>query len=276
MSNPYDPYNSGSSDDGSGQSGQGGQGGQGGPPPPPPYGGSEQPGQYPPPPAGDSPYGQQPYGQSYDQSGYGQQPPYGQSPYGQQSYGEAPKKTDALSITAFVLAFTCFLSPIGLILGLVGLGRTKGGQRKGRWAAIAAIPLGLVFSVIGGLIVFGIVYAVQNVVTPSNAEPGQCVEVSRDGDEYNLLKQDCEDDHDAEVIYVGVASDYEGNLSGQVDPVDVCTSLMPEDDRSALAAFPEDLLINLIIDDPSDIDPDDEFLCFAEPSFGSLDEQILN
>lgn len=251
MSNPYDPYNTSGNP-------EGGQGGDPGSQPPPP-----------------PPYGQDPSGQPPGQPPYGQ-PPYGQAPYGQTPFTpEAPKPTDAISITGFVLAFTCFLSPIGLILGLVGLGRTKGGQRKGRWAAIAAIPLGLVFSIIGGLIGFGIFYAVQNIVTPANAEVGQCLEVSRDGNEYNLIKQDCTESHDAEVIYVGVASDYEGNLSGTVDPLDVCTSLMPSADLDALAAFPDDLLINLIIEDPSNIKPDDKFLCFAEKSFGSLDEPIL-
>ncbi|CAN5402383.1 hypothetical protein BH09ACT12_BH09ACT12_12210 [soil metagenome] len=259
MSNPYDPYNSSGDQQGGDPNNPVNQGNQ--PPPPPPYGGASypaEPGAQTPP-----PYGQTP-------------PPYGQTPYGQTPFTPEPaKKTDAVSITGFVLAFTCFLSPVGLILGLVGLGRTKGGQRKGRWAAISAIPLGLVFSIIGGLIVFGVVYALQNVITPDNAEVGQCIEVSRDGDEYNLLKQDCTDTHDAEVIYVGVASDYEGNLSGSIDPVDVCTSLMPDDDLAALAAFPDDLIVNLIIEDPSDISPDDKFLCFAELSIGSLDKPIL-
>lgn len=239
MSNPYDPTSSSGGPEGT-------------PPPPPPY--------------GQTPYGQTPY----------DPPPYGQEPYGQgPTPAAAPTSTDAVSITAFVLAFTCFLSPVALILGIVGLSRTKNQKRKGRWAAIAAIPLGLLFSILAGLIVVAGVFFAQNVITPANAEVGQCVDVSRDGSDYNLLKQDCDASHDAEIIYVGVASDYEGGLSGSVNPAQVCTSLMPGDDLAALEAFGDDLLINLIIRDPEDIEPDDEFLCFAEPTFGSLDAPIL-
>ena len=180
-----------------------------------------------------------------------------------------------MSIIAFVLAFTCFLSPIGLILGIVGLSRTKNQKRKGRWAAIAAIPLGLLFTVLAVLIGLGVAFFAQNVITPANAEVGQCVDVSRDGSDYNLIKQDCSEAHDAEIIYVGVASDYDGGLSVSVNPAQVCTSLMATDDLAALDAYEDDLLINLIIRDPEDIEPDDEFLCFAELTFGSLDAPIL-
>lgn len=267
MSNPYDPYNTSGNPDGGAGSGSGpdagGAAGQGGtPPPPPPYG-------QPPYPQGDQ--GQPPY----PQGGQGQ-PPYGQDPYGQGAYAApAPTRTDAVSITGFVLALTCFLSPIGLILGLVGLSRTKKGQRKGRWAAIAAIPLGLVFTIVGGLIVAGVVFVAQQVITPGNAEVGQCIDVSRDGSDYNLLKQDCTETHDAEIIYVGVASDYEDGLGGTVNPAEVCTSLMAPEDLTSLQGYEGDLVINLIIRDPEDIEPDDEFLCFVEPSLGSLDEPLL-
>ncbi|WP_323792919.1 DUF4190 domain-containing protein [Nocardioides sp.] len=252
MSNPYDPNSSPGVPEGT-------------PPPPPPY--------------GQTPYGQTPYNQgSYNP------PPYGQETFGQDAYGTygqgtppaaAPTSTDAVSITAFVLSFTCFLSPVALILGIVGLSRTKNNKRKGRWAAIAAIPLGLLFSILGALVVVAGVFFAQNVITPSNAEVGQCVDVSRDGSDYNLLKVDCVESHDAEIIYVGVASDYEGGLSGSVNPAQVCTSLMAADDLAALEAFSDDLLINLIIRDPEDIEPDDEFLCFVELTFGSLDAPIL-
>lgn len=278
MSNPYDPYNNSDNNSDNNPGGQDG-GTQGNPPPPPPYGGAGQGsrGGQPPPPYGQNPYppdaaGQAPYGQG----GYGQ-PPYGQGGYGlTPDATDAPRKTDAVSITGFVMAFTCFLSPIGVILGLVGLGRTKGGQRKGRWAAIAAIPLGLIFSAVLALIIFGVVFVVKNNVTPDNAEPGQCVAVSRDNGEYSLLKQDCTETHDAEVIYVGTASDYEGSLSGTVDPIDVCTSLLPAGDLETLSSYPDELVINLVIADPENISPDDTFLCFAEKTLGSLDAPILD
>ena len=98
--------------------------------------------------ASSNPYGA-PQGGGFGQGGdggYGN--PYGQSnPYG----NEPPKKTDPVSIIGFVLSLTCCLSIVGAIMGFVGLGRTKGGKRKGRWAAIAASVIGILGSYVGNL-----------------------------------------------------------------------------------------------------------------------------
>src|SRR5690606_34226454 len=103
----------------------------------------------------------------------------------------------------FVLSFTCCLSLIGVILGFVGLSRTKNDQRKGRWAAVASIPFGIIGTLIlvGGIV--GIVWSANNTITPSNAEVGQCMNID-DGDDNTVMlqKKDCSEDHDGQIYAV--------------------------------------------------------------------------
>lgn len=60
----------------------------------------------------------------------------------------------ALAITAFVLSligFFGFTAILGIILGIAGIVVTRGGQRRGRGLAIAAIPISLVTGGLGAL-----------------------------------------------------------------------------------------------------------------------------
>ena len=70
-----------------------------------------------------NPYGNNPYGQQPPSNPYG--PPGGGSGFNQ------PAKTDGVSIASLVTSLVC-CAPVGLVLGFVGLKRTKGGQRTGR------------------------------------------------------------------------------------------------------------------------------------------------
>lgn len=274
MSNPYDPDNQGQPGDPYDPAGSSG----GNPPPPPPYG-SDQP----PPYGGDQP---SPFGG--DQQPYGQQPPppygapgaggggFGGTPYGQGPYGGEPmKKTDAVSITGFVLSFTCCLSIVGVILGFVGLRRTKQGQRKGRWAAIAAIVVGIIGTLIAAGAVVAIVFVAKNAVTPANATAGQCVDVTEADGSYSFFKKDCTESHEAEIVYVGQASDYDGDLAGAIDPVSLCTGLMAPGDVEKVGSYAGELRFNVIIEDPKNISPSDKFFCYVEPPTGTLSDPIL-
>ena len=205
--------------------------------------GSGQPGQqppaYPPPPthqeygrSGEQPpayggqqYGQPPYGQQYGQQGYGQQG-YGQQPYGQQQgYGQQPygqqqgygqqyaawqggndakRGTNGTSIAAFVLNLTpCGLIVPGWVCAAIGLRQIRRDGTKGRWMAITAIVLGFVWLaayVAGG---FGIKYLVDQFITVDSAEVGQCVNTDENDNEVSLMKRDCTESHDAEIVAVG-------------------------------------------------------------------------
>lgn len=62
------------------------------------------------------------------------------------------ERTSASAIAALILSLTCCLSPVGLITGIGSLIsiNASGGRVKGKGLAIAAIIIGLVFSVILG------------------------------------------------------------------------------------------------------------------------------
>ncbi|HWJ66951.1 MAG TPA: DUF4190 domain-containing protein [Nocardioides sp.] len=247
------------------------------------------------------PYGNNPYGQNPGggQNPYGQNPggqnPYGAPPpppspygggsgqggYGQGGYGQGggfgggfenqPPKTDGVSVASFVLSLLCCTGLIGLILGFVGLSRTKNGQRKGRGFAIAGIVLGIL-SVIAGIaaIVFFVVFA-QSVVTPDNAEVGQCVDLEAEDDTILLTKAKCAEEHDAEIVAV-VEVDEENLEEIETGMTGYCVTAIAEGDQDAVAPYLGDL--DAVIEDPNDVNVGDTLVCYVEPS-EPLDEPIL-
>lgn len=102
----------------------------------------------PPPPQGSygPPPGQDPYGPPP-----GQVQPYGQPGHGQpgQGYDGRPDPgpgTDVVSVLGLV--FAVLLAPVGLVLSIVGIARTRDGRRKGRGFAIAGIIVSVVLSLL--------------------------------------------------------------------------------------------------------------------------------
>jgi hypothetical protein len=245
MSNPYDP----------------GQGSN-------PYGGGSNPYGAP----GGSPYG--------GGGGYGT--PYGQSG----AYGDSmPKKNDAVSIIAFVLSLTCCLSLIGAIMGFIGLSRTKGGKRKARWAAIAAIIIGLLGTAVVAVTTVVIVNAANSVVDFDEAKRGDCVDDSLEDDESLVLTtEECDSKHDGEITWVGTFGDVEGVALGAIDPNAseeeqsraVCTALMDPADVDALG--PDVEYVYLYEQDEANDQPQsgDAALCVARAANGgSFDSKQL-
>ncbi len=96
-----------------------------------------------------TPYGQQPYGQASGQQAYGQSP-YGQ-PYpgggypGQQGPRENPGRT--LGIVGLILAFIPVLNPVGLILSIVALVKSKKAG-MGNGIAVAGIIVGALATIL--------------------------------------------------------------------------------------------------------------------------------
>lgn len=244
-----------------------------------PYGGSE---------SGDSSYPPPPPGGGYSGGGYsGGAGGAGYSGGGYPAGGFQPApSTDGVSIAALVTSFLCCFAPIGVILGFVGLSRTKDGQRKGRGLAIAAIPIGIVMTLIIGVGVTFLVIFAKSVVTPDNAKAGQCINVSlEDDDTVFLRKKDCSDEHDGEIVYVGRARDIEKALSqnGGSESLEGITS--DEEAQKAVcsllvgdkaADFPDDLEWRVAYDEDNrdDPKPGDPFLCYVK-SDKKLDESLL-
>jgi len=221
-----------------------------------PYGGPPPPGQEP------NPYGAAPYGAGP----YGGQPPY-------QGGGERPK-FDGVSIAALVLGLSCCLSLVGAILGFVGLSRTKGGKRRGRWAAVVGIVAGflgtaaLIAAVIGGVWIF------ENTVRPDNAEVGQCVNIDSDDDGVAMFKKDCTEDHDGEIVGVEEL-DSDTAQTAQEQQVAYCSEVVSEDDLATINGR-DDIELNALFEDPNDVESGDHIVCFVEATSGKLDEKVLD
>lgn len=215
-----------------------------------------------------SPYGSNPYGGS----------PYGGSPYAGNPYG-APASApgvDPVSITGFVLSLLCCTSVVGVILGIIGMTRTKNGVRGGRWAAISAIAIGaagtLAFvGVVGFFTWFG-----TSTVLLESADVGQCVNVDElSGNDATLFKKDCDEPHEAEIA---VSDDFTGD---QADaylrgfPDSVCTrDLFSQEYADAVDTGDYDIGLVFEATEP---DAGDAFICYLELSNGDdLEEPIVD
>jgi hypothetical protein len=249
MSNPYDP-NAGNNN---------------------PYGGSD--------PSGSGGYGG--YGNTGGNTGGGGG--YG-APYGQPAspYDEGPKKTDAVSIVGFVLSLTCCLSIVGAILGFVGLSRTKGGKRKGRWAAIAAAIIGTLLTIavaIGGT--FLAIY-IKSGITIEEAKVGQCLNVDEGDDQDVFLREkDCTESHDGEIVAVAKFGDVSQSALQGIgsDPSSteaarqICTSLLDDDAKAKLDDTYE---FGVVSEDESSPSANEKFVCYVTlDDGGKLSEKLL-
>jgi hypothetical protein len=214
------------------------------------------------PPAGSNPYGppagSDPYGAPSGSNPYASYPGAPGTP-GSQG-GQAP--LDGVSIASFVLSLLCCTGLIGLILGIVGVVRTKDGQRRGRWAAVSGIVIGAVAVAAG--IGFGIfvAFVANSVVTPDNAEVGQCVDVEDDGDDLvNMIEKDCDGEHDAEILYVG---EYDPDEHGAELEPSVCAELVPADLQQAAQEQVTNPQFKMVYEDLDDPQPGDSFVCYVE------------
>lgn len=222
-----------------------------------------------------NPYGGTPYGNPDDQNPYGGgqggQPPYG-APYGGGGGygGPPPAKTDGVSIAALVLSFLCCLAPVGVILGFVGLSRTKNGQRKGRGLAIAAIVIGIVVTlVVIALVAFGVVFG-KSVVSPGEAEVGQCVNLDNDDNTVLMREAECDGDHDAEIV--GVAEVTSDNIDAVKDQMaGYCATAIDSDDLATLSDYLDK--IKAVTEDPDNVSEGDHLVCYVEAD--GLTEPLL-
>lgn len=245
-------------------------------PPPPthqPYGNSDSYGQQ-------SGYGQPDYGQSgYGQPGHGQQGQYGQQPYGAwQGGNDASRSTDGVSIAGFVLSLTCCLSIVGVILGIVGLKRTKGGQRKGRWAAITAIPVGLILTGVLAAVIGGGIWIFNNTITPDNAEVGQCMDIE-DGDDNTIMlrKKECDEDHEGQIYAVEKLSGEDATAikdNGGNATLTTCSSGNPPLD--AIQADGKRAIVRWATEDPKDPKAGDKVVCFVEVQDGKFSKSYVD
>jgi hypothetical protein len=140
---------------------------------------------------------QQPYGQNYEQSPYGQDPyaapgsgapqypssgapqypPAGQqySPYGQPQYAAyGPQtRTNGLAIASLVCSLaglaTCISAPVGIVLGHIAKRQIRETGEQGEGLANAGLWVGYILTVLGALLFVGwlglVVFAINSGAT---------------------------------------------------------------------------------------------------------------
>lgn len=210
-------------------------------------------------------------------------PPGNPHPYGAPySYGPPPlghdRPLDGVSVAALVTAVLCCTAPAAIVLGIVGLVRTKDGRRSGRWMAVVGLVGGIVVSLLlAGLVAVGVWYG-QHTVTPGNAEAGQCVNIREDGDTVMMFTTDCTAPHDGEIVHVGIydaAADAghhgpEGRLNAAICLEHLSNAALAALERAQLR--PDDLMV--IAEDPDAMTDGDPYTCYVDPGH-ELTEPVL-
>jgi len=114
-----------------------------------------------------------------------------------------------------------------------------------------------------------------DAVTPDNALAGQCIDIPDVETDIVITERDCDEVHDAEIVLVSTAAEYDGDLANFVEAKDVCISLMESDKVQKLVEYPGEILFHVLVGNPEDIQPDDTFLCYVVSELGQLDAPIL-
>lgn len=190
------------------------------PPPAAPTNPYETPAAPPPPPA-QSPYGTPPPAQ----------PQYGTPQYGAPTYGTPapaqpamaggypgmpgmpgavePPPSKAMAITALVTSLIC-CTPVGLILAIIVIVRSKDGRNHGKGLAIAALIISIIFSIgiaIGGYALTQVDWdeVARDLSPVQNLQTGDCFDsddLMNDKSEIvDITETSCNGTHDAEVLF---------------------------------------------------------------------------
>lgn len=182
-------------------------------------------------PAAPPPYGQPqppPYGEP-------QAPQYGQPqapPGGYPSAPVEPEPSKAMAITALILSLLCCF-PIGLILAIVVLVRSRDGRNHGRGLAIGAIVASIVSVAALSAAVYGLTQVDWDDLRPvEQLKTGECLNATNLTDDSEDFVEDieevsCDSPHDAEVLVTKTltqddAEDYDPASST------LCTDLITE------------------------------------------------
>jgi hypothetical protein len=183
-------------------------------PPPPPVNPYEQQQPAAPDPAAPPAYGQPtppPYGEPAPAPAYGQPAPppaYGQPAMAAGGFPGAavePEPSKAMAITALILSLLCCF-PIGLILAIVVLVRSRDGRNHGKGLAIGAVVASIVSVVALSAGVYGLTQVDWDDLLPvEQLKTGECLNASNltdDSEDFveDIEEVDCASPHDAEVL----------------------------------------------------------------------------
>lgn len=110
---------------------------------------------------------------------------------------------DGIAVASFVCSLTCCAAPVGIGLGIAGIVRTRDGRRGGRWMAVAGLVLGVLLTLGLAAGATGLVLLGTSTYFFDDARAGDCVDIDEQDDWLDISPADCDEPHDAEVVYAG-------------------------------------------------------------------------
>jgi hypothetical protein len=169
-----------------------------------------------------------------------------------------------VSVSALACALTCCAAPVAVLLGIAGLIRTSGGRRRGMWAAVTGLALGLVGSLLWLVVLIGGAVVLFGTVTESEAVPGDCLDVTRAFDGTDLWWADCYAEHDAEVLAAGTLGSEGAIMATHMTDDAWCREAIGSDLLDLVRE--KDLVLGLTTDswDPEKPEAGDAWFCWAE------------
>lgn len=173
---------------------------------------------------------------------------------------------DGVSVAAFACAMTCCAAPVAVALGIAGIIRTSGGRRRGLWAAVTGLTLGLAGTLVWVLVLIGGTIALLGGAAESGAVPGDCVDVTRAFDGTDVWWADCYGPHDGEVLAAGTLGSDAAMMAAHMTDDAWCREVIGPDLLDLVRE--KDLVLGLTTDswDEEDPEPGDAWFCWAERS----------
>jgi hypothetical protein len=113
-----------------------------------------------------------------------------------------------------------------------------------------------------------------SAVLTGTASTGQCVDVDETDAEVVMLKAECGEDHDAEIVAVEELNAEEAQAAEE-QQVGYCAELLDEDDLTTILGR-DDLQLQAVFEDPEDVKDGDTIVCYAEATKGELKEKVLD
>ena len=116
-----------------------------------------------------------------------------------------PQPSKAMAITALVTSLIC-CTPVGFILAVIVLVRSKDGRNHGRGLAIAALIISILFSIGIGAAAYGLSKVDWDDLLPvEQLKTGECLNADNltdDSEDFveNIEEVGCDEPHDAEVL----------------------------------------------------------------------------
>ena len=166
---------------------------------------------------------------------------------------------DLVSVWALVAALAC-VAPVGLLLGLVGLRRTRGRSVLGRPFALLAVVLSLVALATVPVALLGSRWLAGDLPSATDVTAGDCIDLGQDN---ALHRASCTEEHAAEVAGTGrfdeaLARQFHGGSSAAI----LCEHFLS--DAHTRAARTGRYAVGLLVDtSPSRVpDAGDALVCY--------------